>query len=95
MLRTFDTKDPDEVDFWNIDFADMMPPTDSIATLGTVFVTGSDTALVIDQTSFSGKVVSGRWQAGTLDVTYTITARVTTTQGRTLDKSGVVFIAEN
>ena len=72
----------------------MMPAADTIATLVTVLVDGPDGALVVDQTTFLGKVVSGRWQGGTLEVTYTITARVTTAQGRTLDKSGSVTIAE-
>jgi hypothetical protein len=93
-MRAFAPKDPDEIDFWNIDFSDMMPASDSISALVTAFVTGPDGALTIDQTAFLGKVVSGRWQGGTLEQPYTITARVTTVQGRTLDKSGTVTIAQ-
>lgn len=93
-IRSFAPKDPQEVDFWNIDFTDMMPASDSIASIVTVFVADPDDALLIDQFAFSGKVVSGRWQEGTSQLEYTITARVTTTQGRTLDKSGRVFITD-
>ena len=94
MIRSFAPKDPEEVDYWNIDFSDRMPETDSIASLVAAFVepTVGDGALTVDQTAFSGKVVSGRWQGGTPDTTYWITVRVTTTQGRTLDKSGEVFV---
>ena len=94
-LRAFAPKDPEEIDFWNIDFSDRMPAADSIATIVTVFVDPiPDAALLIDQFAFSGKVVSGRWQAGTSQAEYTITARVTTTQGRALDKSGRVFVTD-
>ncbi len=94
-MRTFDPKDPQEIDFWNIDFSDMMPASDSIATLVSVtFLEDPDAALLLDQTAFSGKVVSGRWQAGTRSATYVFTARVTTAQGRTLNKSGSVFVTD-
>ena len=94
MIDSFDDKDPEEIDFFNIDFADRMPASDAIASIETVFVDGDDGALAIDQFSFAGKVVSGRWQAGTSNTDYRITARVTTTQGRTLDKSGDVFVTD-
>lgn len=93
-MRSFAPKDPQEVDFWEIDFSDVMPSDDSVTSVLTSFVSGSDAALTVDNIGFAGKSVSGRWQGGTLDVTYTITARVTTAQGRTLDKSGLVLIAE-
>lgn len=95
QIRAFDPKDPSEVDSFEIDLSDRIPATDSIATLVSVTVEDSlDAALVIDRTAFLGKAVSGWWQGGTLDVTYTITARVITVQGREFDKSGTVTIAQ-
>lgn len=96
QIRSFAPKDPQEVDFWEIDFSDRMPASDSIASVVTVFVAPEfgDDAFVIDQFAFSGQSVSGRWQAGTGETQYRITARVTTVQGRTLDKSGDVFVTD-
>lgn len=93
MIEFFDDKDPDEVDFFNIDFVNEMPPDDTIESIVQVVVDGGDGQLTIDQFAFLGKVVSGRWQSGTFEATYLITARVTTVNGRTLDKSGYVTIA--
>lgn len=94
-IRAFEPKDADEVDFWNIDFSDRMPASDSITAIVSVtFLEAPDAALLLDQTALSGKVVSGRWQAGTRGATYVFTARVTTAQGRTLDKSGSVFVTD-
>jgi len=92
MIESFDPKDPDETDFFNIDFMTRLPPGDSIASIVTVFVAEGDSALLIDQFAFSGNVVSGRWRGGTLGMTYRITARVTTAQTRTVDRSGYVTI---
>ncbi len=94
MIRSFEPKDPQEVDFWEISFSDKMPATDSIASIVTVFATGPDSALEIDDFAFEGQSVSGRWQAGTSGETYVITARITTAQGRTLDKSGSVLVID-
>ena len=94
MIQSFEPKDPQEVDFWNIDFSDRMPADDTIASIVTVFLGEGDSSMTIDQFAYSGKVVSGRWQGGTLDMSYLVTARVTTAQGRTLDKSGYVTIAQ-
>lgn len=98
-IRSFAPKDPQEVDYWEIDFTDRMPTGDSIASIVTVFLaTGDaindDAAMVIDQFAFAGKSVSGRWANGTGDTTYRITARVVTVQGRTLDKSGDVLVID-
>jgi hypothetical protein len=96
-IRSFEPKDPEETDFWNIDFSDRMPTADTIASIVTVFIDAAaspDEALLIDEFAYSGKVVSGRWRAGTSGETYRITARVTTALGRTLDKSGEVFITD-
>lgn len=96
MIRSFAPKDPQEVDFWEIDFSDRMPASDSIASIVTVFIPEDfdDTTFLVDQFAFSGQSVSGRWQAGTIETTYRITARVLTVQGRTLDKSGDVFVTD-
>ena len=96
-VRRFAPKDPQEVDFFEIDFSDRMPTSDSITGIVTVFLdetVSGDTTLVIDEFAFAGKSVSGRWAAGTSQVDYRITARVTTAQGRTLDKSGDVFVTD-
>lgn len=93
-IRAFEPKDPQEEDSFEIDFTDRMPESDSIASIVTVFVAEGDEALVIDRFAFAGKSVSGWWQAGTSQITYVITARVTTAQGRTLDKSGSVFVTD-
>ena len=93
-IRSFEPKDPDETDFWNIDFSDRIPPGDAIASIVAVFLAEGDAGFVIDQTAFSGNVVSGRWQGGTRNTDYMITARVATTAGRTLDKSGSVYVTD-
>jgi hypothetical protein len=93
MIQSFADKDPQEVDFFNIDFTDQIPSGDAIASIVSVFVAVGDAALLLDQFAFSGLVVSGRWRGGTLGREYTITARVITSAGRTLDKSGRVRIA--
>lgn len=96
-IRSFAPKDPDEEDSFEIDFSDMLPPGDAIASIVTVFVDETespDTALLIDRFAFAGTSVSGWWIGGTRGATYLITARITSTQGRTLDKSGYVLIAD-
>lgn len=95
MIKPFSPKDPNEVDFFNLDFTNRLPVGDSVASLVTLFVAVGDSSLVVDQAALSGNIVSGRWSGGTLGETYTITARVTTTQGRTLDLSGTVEIDES
>lgn len=94
MIRSFATKDPQEIDFWEIDFTTEMPTSDSIVSVITAFVTGPDTAFAIDNIGFAGKSVSGRWQGGTAESDYYVTARVTTAQGRTLDKTGHVLVTD-
>jgi hypothetical protein len=94
IITSFDPKDPQEVDYWNIDFSDRMPADDTITSIVMVFEGEGDTQLELDQFAFLGQVVSGRWQAGTKGVTYLVTARVTTAQGRTLDKSGYVLVTD-
>jgi hypothetical protein len=92
MIDSFDPKDPDEVDFFNIDFSARLPLGDAIASIVLVFVAEGDSNLQIDQFAFSGNIVSGRWRFGTKRARYLITARVATTQGRTVDLSGYVTV---
>lgn len=94
LIRWFEPKDPSEVDFWELDFSDRMPATDTITAVLTTFVTGPDESLTVDQVGFAVRSVSGRWQGGTAEQPYLITARVTTAQGRTLDKSGYVQVVD-
>ncbi len=100
-VKQFAVKDPEEVDFWNIGFSDKMPSTDSITAIVTVFVAAAPGYVLdvgddftIDQFAFVGQVVSGRWQGGTREIEYMITVRVMTAEGRTLDKSGRVFVTD-
>ncbi len=95
-FRSFAPKDPDEVDYFEISFADRMPPSDTIASVLTVFLASEspDNALLIDEIAASAQSVSARWQGGTAGADYYITARVTTAQGRTLDKTGHVLVID-
>lgn len=94
QIDSFDDKDPEEEDFFNIDFSDRLPPSDSIASIVTVFLAAGDASMLIDQFAFSGKVVSGRWRGGRLGTRYLVTARITSVQGRKQDKSGWVLVAD-
>ncbi len=99
LIRSFAPKDPEEEDSWEIDFSDRMPPSDSIATIVDVFLgTGDgindDAAMAIDRFAFSGQSVSGWFNFGTRGTTYRITARIASVEGRKLDKSGDILIAD-
>jgi len=91
-------KDPNEILDYDIEWngtstqpgrAYLDPLTDS-----QWLITGGDGALVLGSSSFSTTATKIWLSGGTLNKQYTITNRVVTTGGRTMDKSALLTIRE-
>jgi hypothetical protein len=85
-LQWDDPKDPNEVLDYIIDWSERLASGETIGTSAWT-ITGSDSVLVEDSNSISGETTVIWVSAGTLGVTYTLTNRITTSQGRTMDQS--------
>jgi hypothetical protein len=88
-------KDPNSVEWFSWDFANMLRSGDSIVSLVEVAIDGYFLGLTIvdGSTGFDGSVVSAKLSGGTLGKKYKVRARVTTASGETLDLSFIVQIA--
>ncbi len=93
--RAFFPKDPAEVDWVNFDFsASLATVADDIESIA-VFVSAGDSRLSLDEKAFEAGVVSCRWQGGRRGVTYGVTARIDTEDGRRWELTGSVLVTDN
>ncbi|MBA2722095.1 MAG: hypothetical protein H0U56_04195 [Methylibium sp.] len=79
-------KDPSDVDFFGFDYSRELPTTESLVTSTWALEAGSDGLLLVDTSSFSGKVTSFRAQGGTGGAVYLVRNTITTSIGRTLER---------
>lgn len=84
MTLSWNYKDPNEVLDYDIDWSARLDTGDAIATSTWTVTAG---ALVIGSNSFSSKATKVWLSAGTADLTYYLTNRITTTGGRTMDQT--------
>jgi hypothetical protein len=84
------TQDPEDVLDYTIDYSNILPASDSIASSSWAV----DPGVTVDQTSFSG-LKSFFWvSGGTADQIYTATNHVVSTEGREVDFSVTIRIRE-
>jgi len=86
------TKDPDAVLDYSVDW-DAWLSGDTI-TSSQWIVTGQDSDLVVDSEANSTTAATVWLSGGTLGVTYTVTNRITTGEGRTDDRSIAVTVLD-
>ena len=77
-------KDPDEVTDWGWDFAPWLPSGDTIATHSIIVTSGN---VAVNSSSHTTTTVTAWLSGGTVDTDAEVTARVTTAQGRTVDRT--------
>lgn len=83
MSLKWPPKDPDEVLDYQIDWSKRVANTDAIVSSTWIVPTG----ITKDSDSFTDFATIIWLSSGTLDEEYTLTNRVTTTEGRTMDQS--------
>lgn len=86
MALQWDSKDPDEVLDYQIDWGERLQDAETISTSAWT-ITGSDSVLTEDSNSISGESTVIWLSSGTLGVRYTLTNRIVTDAGRTMDQS--------
>jgi hypothetical protein len=86
MALQWDAKDPNEVLDYQIDWGERLAEGETISTSNWT-ISGSDSSLTEDSKSISGENTVIWLSAGTLGVTYTLTNRIVTSGGRTMDQS--------
>jgi len=85
MALTWPPKDPDEVLDYQIDWSDRLTSETILTSAWTI--SGSDSVLSEDSNSIAGESTVIWLSAGTLGVRYTLTNRITTSGGRTMDQT--------
>ncbi len=99
QIKSVSPKDPDSVEWFSIDFANVLRDGDEIDDLIEVVLDVTDDAetaaeIVEDTPGVNGTVVSFMLSGGTRGFKYRPRARVITEQGETLDLSFDVTIAD-
>jgi hypothetical protein len=90
ILATF-TKQPAEVQDYDIDFGEYLSTVSDTALTHTVV---ADTGITVQSSSLTGGVVKVWLAGGTTGTKYKITARLTTTGGRVKEAEVVVKVKE-
>jgi hypothetical protein len=89
-VLSWPNKDPDEVLDYSIDWSARLSDTDFITSSTWVNLTSSG---LIRYSSSSSSTITTIWfSGGTLDLSYIITNRVVTNEGRTMDQSAKIKI---
>ena len=83
MASKWDPKDPDEVLDYELDWSDRLTDGDEISSASWLTPDG----ITVDSSSHTATVVTIWLSGGTTGETYTLTSRVVTTGGRTMDHS--------
>lgn len=96
MFVDWPTKDPDEVLDYGLDWSDdMAADADDIAS-SVWTISKGDSALIIDSTSFSvaGHITTAWLSGGTVGNTYQLTNTITTSGGRTYERTAEITVRE-
>ena len=83
MATKWDPKDPDEVLDYELDWSARLKTGDEISSAGWLAPDG----ITVDSSSYTATGVTVWLSGGTVNETYTLTSRVVTTGGRTMDHS--------
>ena len=83
-------KDKDDVLDFSIDWTSALDSGDAISSVTWIVPAG----LTKDSQSVSGAVATIWLSGGTVDADYTVTCRVVTTGGRTMDRSARLYVTE-
>jgi hypothetical protein len=83
MALKWDPKDPNEVLDYEIDWSARLKSGDTISAASWITPAG----ITVDSNSFTDTTVTVWLSGGTLNDVYTITSRVVTSGGRTMDQS--------
>jgi hypothetical protein len=89
-MSRIQVKDPNDVDDFGWDFTDLLATGETIATQQIIAPVGITAAA---PTEASG-IVTARLSGGTLGVEYQVACRVTTSAGKTLDRTLRLFIRD-
>lgn len=84
-------KDPSDIIDHGIDWTEHLPADDTIAT---VAWSVEPAGLTPGAQALVGNVASVWLSGGTAGTTYRVTCRVTTTGGRQMDRSALIFVTE-
>lgn len=94
-MKSMQPKDPDAVLDYTFDWGPYLASnSDAIASHDVAIDDPPDNSLVIEDFLRDGAVVTVWLSGGTLDQTYIVRCRVTTTGGRTDDRSFSLYIAQ-
>ncbi len=86
------TKQPSESRLFDFDFGGKMATGETVTAV--VSVVSTPSGLTVGATSFSGMIAQVRLSAGTDQVEYLLTCKVTTSAANTLELDGLLFVAE-
>jgi hypothetical protein len=89
-MSRIQVKDPNDVDDFGWDFTDLLATGETIATEQIIAPVGVTVGAI---TEVAG-VVTARLSGGTLGVEYQVACRVTTSAGKTLDRTLRLFIRD-
>jgi hypothetical protein len=90
MRATWPNKDPDDILDYSIDWTRLLDPGDTIASVTWIVPSG----LTGGAELITGAITTVWLSGGTTGRTYDVTARVTTSGGRQIDRSGRLFVTE-
>ena len=93
MTIITDTKDPDDQEWYSLDWSEYIPDTDAISTVSWS-IEGPDTALTNLLDTSTDYTASIKLGGGTEGITYRCVCRITTVNGAVKDRSLFVEILE-
>lgn len=84
------TKDPDDVLDYSFDWAKWLAEGDSVSSSEWI----ADDGITVDRTEFSSSLTTVWLSGGIAGLHYGVTNRVTTDQGRTVDRTLIIHVTE-
>jgi len=92
MALKWPDKDPDEVLDYLVDWSDRLTGSDTIDTSTWIMPSAPDALLIKDSDTHNNTTTTIWLSGGTLGTKYTLTNRVVTDGGRTMDQSMIIAI---
>lgn len=83
-------KDPSDVLDWRWDWSEWLAPGETIVTA----VVNADPGISIDAQSYTATTVTVWLSGGSLGSTYKVPSKVTTSQGRTVERNIIIEVAD-
>jgi hypothetical protein len=90
MSTTWPNKDPDDILDYSIDWGRLLDDGDAIASVVWIVPTGLTGGVEL----ITGAITTVWLSGGSAGQSYDVTARVTTSGGRQMDRSGRLFVTE-